>query len=70
MLKNTVVIIREHKKYYFFKTNPFEFEERSIMEMYLMGDKRLIFSDDNADAGCVIFLVSDTLLPHIYVFLC
>lgn len=35
--------------------------------MYLMGDKRLIFSDDDADAGCVIFLVSDTLLPHIYI---
>ena len=36
--------------------------------MYLMGDKRLIFSDDDADAGCVIFLVSDPLLPHIYMY--
>ena len=24
-------------------------------------------ADDDADAGCVIFLVSDSLLPHIYI---
>ena len=50
---------------------PFEFEERSIMEMYLPnGDKRLILSDDDAAGVCNFFRIrhsAPTYIPLLVV---